>query len=216
MPGKTRTLGLADIPLEVPKIFDQAQLSIANHQKNYVALYKLQVEAARVTHTVNNSNLVKLTGERAFEEAFIHMVARILPIKKGPAPVDKVVKFVGGYTKFLNEKGMSPSNPCAFQKQGLILDQAAEEATKKEDDVEVDDDDTTASRFTTRLLRFLLKGCVAKDKAVRYRVLQLIAEMVSYLGEIECVRSLDTITPIFVHHQFFAAKKFIDFCVLLS
>lgn len=48
-----------------------------------------------------------------------------------------------------------------------------------------DEDDTTASRFVARLLKFLFKGFLAKDKSVRYRVLQLVAEMVSHLGEIE-------------------------------
>lgn len=48
-----------------------------------------------------------------------------------------------------------------------------------------DDDDSVASRFTARLLRFLLKGIAAKDKNVRYRVLQTLVEMISHLGEIE-------------------------------
>ncbi len=48
-----------------------------------------------------------------------------------------------------------------------------------------DDDDTTASRFVSRLLRYILKGFEAKDKNVRYRVVQMVAEMVPYLGELE-------------------------------
>lgn len=60
----------------------------------------------------------------------------------------------------------------------------------KDDD---DDDDSPSSRFTTRLLRFLLKGFLAKDKTVRYRVVHLVAEMVSSLGEIEYV---SPITPV--------------------
>ena len=47
------------------------------------------------------------------------------------------------------------------------------------------DDDSTASRFTAFLLRELLPGFEAKDKNVRYRTLQTVAEMVSHLGEIE-------------------------------
>ena len=50
-----------------------------------------------------------------------------------------------------------------------------------------DDDDTPTSRFTERLIRFLLKGFIAKDKTVRYRVVHLVAEMVASLGEIEYV-----------------------------
>lgn len=50
-----------------------------------------------------------------------------------------------------------------------------------------DEEETTASRFVTRILHFLLSGCVAKDKNVRYRVLQTIADMIAHLGEIEYV-----------------------------
>lgn len=49
----------------------------------------------------------------------------------------------------------------------------------------MDDEDSTATRFTARLLRFLLKGIEAKDKNIRYRVLHALVEMVSHLGEIE-------------------------------
>ena len=48
-----------------------------------------------------------------------------------------------------------------------------------------DDDVTYASRFTARLLRFLLKGFEAKDKNVRFRVVQSVSEMISHLGTIE-------------------------------
>lgn len=53
--------------------------------------------------------------------------------------------------------------------------------TKEQDD----DDDTTAARFIARLLKFLLKGFVAKDKIVRYRCVHILTEMVAHLGEIE-------------------------------
>lgn len=52
---------------------------------------------------------------------------------------------------------------------------------------EEDEDDTTATRFVARLTKYLLKGFVAKDKNVRFRVLQIVAEMISNLGEMEYV-----------------------------
>ena len=55
----------------------------------------------------------------------------------------------------------------------------------EEDEDEDEDEDTPASRFTARLLKFLLKGFLAKEKSVRYRVLCTVAEMVSHLGAIE-------------------------------
>ncbi|PFH49328.1 hypothetical protein AMATHDRAFT_147847 [Amanita thiersii Skay4041] len=157
---------LQELETAVPRIFDQAQVSTANHQKNFVALYKLHTEAAQHTETVKNGRGVKLVGERKIEEIFTLMLLRILPLKKGTSPADRIVKFVGGYVKFLNDK-------------------AAEEKNLVENPDEDEDEDTTASRFTARLLTFLLKGFVSKEKSVRYRVLSTVAEMVSHLGAID-------------------------------
>jgi condensin complex subunit 3 len=95
----------AELPLNLLRIFDQAQVSSANHQKNVVALYKLHSEAARHTESLHNGKSIKLTGERIFEELFMHMVSRALLVKKGTTQADRIIKFVGGYTKFINEKG---------------------------------------------------------------------------------------------------------------
>ena len=67
---------------------------------------------------------------------------------------------------------------------------AVEERRKRREgneDEDEDDDNDTASRFVARLLKFLQKGCHAKEKTVRYRVTQCLAEIVSHLGELECV-----------------------------
>ncbi|KAK2461194.1 hypothetical protein APHAL10511_006721 [Amanita phalloides] len=167
MPGRTKqsaSKGLEDLDLSISRIFDQAQISSANHQKNIVALYKLHTEAAQSTESVNNGRGIKLTGEKKFEEIFTLHLTRILPLRKGISPADRIIKFVGGYVKFVNEK-------------------AAEERSSEDDGDE--DEDTTASRFTARLLKFLLKGFLAKEKFVRYRVLYTVAEMVSHLGAID-------------------------------
>ncbi|KAJ7454809.1 nuclear condensing complex subunit [Mycena latifolia] len=157
-----RTLPVVNLKTAVPHIFDQVQTSTANHQKNFVALHKLHLEAARKTEPVHNG--VKLIGEREFEAIFMDVLSRVLPAKKGATTADRTVKFIGGYVKFVNER-------------------AAEEREEEGNDNE--DDDTTASRFTAKLLKFLLKGFQAKDKAVRYRVIFIVAEMVAHLGEVD-------------------------------
>lgn len=48
-----------------------------------------------------------------------------------------------------------------------------------------DDEDTTASRFTSRLFKYLLKAFVAKDKVVRFRAVHFIAELLALLVEME-------------------------------
>ncbi|KAJ6631026.1 nuclear condensing complex subunit [Mycena sp. CBHHK59/15] len=160
MPARTLPAGV-DLQTAVPRIFDQTQNSTANHQKNFVALYKLHLEAAQRTEKVPDG--FKLTGEREFEAFFMDMLSRVLPVKKGATAADRIVKFVGGYIKFVNER-------------------AAEDKQEPDDE---EDDDTTASRFTAKLLKFLLKGFSAKDKVVRYRVVYIVAEMVAHLGEVD-------------------------------
>ncbi|CAL1698734.1 unnamed protein product [Somion occarium] len=156
MPART-VISLENLPQTVGKIFDQAQNTTANHQKNFVALHKLHTETA--SHHGS-------AGERAFEHAFLNMLGHVLPVKKGNPVADRLMRFIGGYTKYMNERAM-------------------EEANKRGDDDDAEDFDTTAARFISRVLRFLFKGSVAKDKVVRYRVMQCIAEMISHLGEID-------------------------------
>lgn len=109
MPGRTLQADAASlreqVSTHIPRILDQAQNTTANHQKNLVALYKLQTHAAECTEFVKKGKHVKLVGERIFEEAIFHMLMRVLPVKKGVGQADRVVKFVGQYIKFLNEKG---------------------------------------------------------------------------------------------------------------
>jgi hypothetical protein len=97
---------IAKFQESISAIFDQAQLTLANHRKNCVALYKLHQQATAVTQPSKKDNVIKLVGERAFGDAFVDMVNRVLVVKKGPATADRVVKFVGSYVKFMNEKGM--------------------------------------------------------------------------------------------------------------
>lgn len=74
----------------------------------------------------------------------------------------------------------------AFAIGRVIHDTSAQEIKKEgETNDDDDDDDTTAARFIGRLLKFLLKGFVAKDKIARYRCVQILTEMVAHLGELE-------------------------------
>ncbi|TFK65897.1 ARM repeat-containing protein [Pluteus cervinus] len=166
MPGRVaQPTIVTQLPILIPKIFEQAQISVATHQKNFVALYKIHTEAAEHTETVRNGKAVKLIGERRFEEEFQKMLLCAFGQKKSGSQADRVIKFAGGYTQFVNEK-------------------AAEEKAAAEEEEELEDDETSASRFTEHLLKFLLKGFKAKEKLVRQKVLHTVAEMVSHLGEV--------------------------------
>lgn len=60
--------------------------------------------------------------------------------------------------------------------------QAGQKPPEDDDD---DDEDTFVSRFVSRLLKWVLRGFLAKDKNVRYRSVFIISEMVLWLGELE-------------------------------
>jgi condensin complex subunit 3 len=108
MPGKTSQRNEPEaLSSLIPRIFEQAQTSTANHQKNFVALHKAHTHAATRVEQVNEGKSVKLVGEREFEDVVLDMLARILPVKKGTTVADRIVKFIGGYVRFINEKGAS-------------------------------------------------------------------------------------------------------------
>ncbi|CAA7267951.1 unnamed protein product [Cyclocybe aegerita] len=169
MPARTQTPQTPDETLvhaSVGHVFGQAAASVANHRKNFVALHKIHMELATCKEVVNKKgNKVKLIGEGIFEKVFLQMFLKVVSLKKGEPSADRVLKFVGGYIKFINEKAAESQSPHDNNDDG--------------------NGNTTASRFTARLLKLLLKGFLSKDKNVRCRVLNSVAEMISHLGEIE-------------------------------
>lgn len=96
---------LDDVHELVAAIFEQTQASLANHKKNCVALFKIHIKAAAITQPAKSGNGVKLVGEKVFQDVFMDMVSRVLVVKKGPVTADRIVKYVGAFVKFMNEKG---------------------------------------------------------------------------------------------------------------
>ncbi|KAK2461192.1 hypothetical protein APHAL10511_006719 [Amanita phalloides] len=172
MPSKSATI-LHELPERVAAIFDQSQISLASHRKNCVALHKIHVQASAI---VKNGNATKLVGERAFGNAFIDMITRVLVVKKGPATADRIVKFVGTYVKFMNEKAVDE------KAKKVKLSESASALAAIDDD---DDNDTLATRFVSRLLKWLFQGFLAKNKTVRYRSVSIVSELIAHLGEID-------------------------------
>jgi hypothetical protein len=82
----------------------------------------------------------------------------------------------------------------------LTHSSALQREVKQEEAVD-DDDETTTTRFTRRLLKHFLKGFQAKDKNVRYRVVCLVAEIISQLGELEYAVYLFYSVYYNIHHQ---------------
>ncbi|KAF9484715.1 hypothetical protein BDN70DRAFT_872249 [Pholiota conissans] len=147
--------------LSISRIFDQVQASLSNHRKNFVALNKVHMEAAAYTEETPRG--IKIIGETQFQKVFHSFLLRALPMKKGLPAADRVLKFIGGYIRYMNEKALLERDP---------------------EDVE-DSDNTPAYRFTRFLLEFLMDGFLAKDKTVRYRVLYTLQGMITHLGAID-------------------------------
>lgn len=194
------TLNLEDLRDSIVNIFDQAQVSLANHKKNCVALYKLHTTAAAITQPAKKGNGLRLVGEKTFQDVFIDMVNRVLVMKKGPSNADRIVKYIGSYVKFMNEKGVFEGSCCLLiicvrLKNCVNVSLVSEEKSKASSSSvlalaannQEDDDENTTTRFVSRLLNWLLQGFVAKNKNVRYRCTHIVSEMISHLGEIEQV-----------------------------
>lgn len=94
---------LETLPTLVPPIFDQAQHTTANHRKNIVSLRKIQETCASVVEETPKGT--KLVGEKAFNIFFVGMLNRVMPIKKGVAVGDRIVKFVAAYVAYTTEQG---------------------------------------------------------------------------------------------------------------
>lgn len=94
------------IGVKIPLVFDQAQLSMTNHRKNCVALYKMHQTLCDIPRQTKDST-VRLTGERLFTTIFLDMINRVLVIRKGTAPADRLVLFIGSYVRYLIEKRKS-------------------------------------------------------------------------------------------------------------
>ena len=94
--------------LEVDKIgtlFSASQDSIATHRKNINTLHAVFLRCASVTTPSDDGKSIRLTGEKAFGEAFRAAVVYPLGVKKGVEQADRVIKFVGGFVGFAVEFG---------------------------------------------------------------------------------------------------------------
>ena len=101
----------------------------------------------------------------------------MLPIKKGVPNADRICKFVAGYIAYAQEQ---------FRLQARADKDAARKAgLEPEEDDDEEEEDTTATRFTSLLLKHLLKGSVSKNKNVRLRCCGCIALLVHGLEAID-------------------------------
>ncbi|PBK67371.1 hypothetical protein ARMSODRAFT_958949 [Armillaria solidipes] len=170
MPGKIKkknSLSVDEMCLKIRQIFDQAQHSPTSHKKNVVELYKYHTEMAKMRLSEAN----QLSGETRFQNLVRELLNHIFPLKHTEKSAENIVKLVGAYVKLINERA--------------VEELRGREEDDDDDDDNVKDEDTLASRFTFGFCEFLLDGFRAKDRNVRFRVVQTCSAVVSHLGEID-------------------------------
>lgn len=88
----------------IPPIFMQCQNSVASHRKNVIALAKIHAATSDIWEEVPPRG-IRLIGEKAFNDRFLDMLNRVLPIKKGVPNADRIVKFIGAFILHISQKG---------------------------------------------------------------------------------------------------------------
>lgn len=168
---------LAALPSTVPAYFGQAQHTLANHRKNIVALHRQHHACATVAEETPRG--LRLVGEKAFNDAFLGCLNRVLGVKRGVANADRCIKFVAAYSSYAQEQFRMAAAHEKRAQQG----HAGEDDQNEEDDDE--EEDTPATRFVTILLRHLLRGFGAKNKSVRLRCCQSVALLINGLESVD-------------------------------
>ncbi|KAF5315625.1 hypothetical protein D9611_004773 [Ephemerocybe angulata] len=164
MPAQRRDLEW--VKGDVAVIFEQAQSGV-NPTKDCVELFKIH-NSIRHEYLNYRDGRQKAVGEHAFNDAFLFNLLKTFPCKRGDVCANRIARFAGAYFKLVHEK--------ADEEYNLAVENG---------EIEASDDETFGTRLTSKLLRVLLPGFVAKDKNVRYRAMYALQEMVGYLGALE-------------------------------
>ncbi len=150
-------------------------------------MLKIQEECSLVVQESSSGKGPRLIGEKAFNNTFIDMVNRILPLKRGISPADKCAAFIAKYVAYATEQGENVFWRFALPRviaEHLEFNSDAANRTNGEEDEE-EPESTVTSRFIEKLIMHLLSGCEAKDKNVRYRVVQLLWNLIEGMGQTE-------------------------------
>lgn len=113
---------------------------------------------------INLKSIYNKSIERGFEEGFTllftTLLNKMLILKKGEDCGDRIAKFCSVFIANLYKE--HPNENERFSEE-----------------------ESPHSRFVDHLIRHLLQGIQAKDRNVRYRVVQLLAYLVNFIGELD-------------------------------
>ncbi|KAL6452908.1 YCG1 Condensin complex subunit 3 [Candida maltosa Xu316] len=113
---------------------------------------------------------------------FTKLLSKVLPLKKGELAGDRIAKFC---YSFVNSLIHDASEEQQQEEDNKVKKEEREDDEDEEDtEQHQEEEDTPRSIFVSYLIKYLLRGIEAKDKSVRYRVVQLLAYLVEFFTEI--------------------------------
>ncbi|KAG2735746.1 hypothetical protein G9P44_001960 [Scheffersomyces stipitis] len=189
-------------------VFQDAQLSLSGHRKLVVVLKNIFDRS------------IELNQEEFFALYFTKLINKILPLKKGEKAADRIAKFCSAFVFSLTNDDILRKEE---EKKKSQLDENVDEHAdgNAEDEDNPDEEDTYSTLFIQYLIHHLLRGIEARDKSVRYRVVQLLAYLVHHIGEINrdsfealytsLMKRLNDKEPIVRIQAIVAISKFQDF-----
>ncbi|KAI4155300.1 MAG: hypothetical protein LQ341_000212 [Variospora aurantia] len=147
------------------EIFKDAQRSSAGHRKLATSLRKVQ-EACCYEIPHAQGKVQEKFEEDDFNLEVARCVIRLLCVKKSESVGDRIVHFLGTFLRRASEKDIAL----------LPEEQVEEKQTLPE---------TPSTRLTAHILSILLPLLDSKEKVVRFRATQLVAQVINSLDSIE-------------------------------
>lgn len=146
-------------------VFNDAQTTLSGHKKVVILLRRIQLRA------------IQIDEEEQFNFHFTKTISKCLKLRKGEQCGDRIAKFCSLFVS-------------------TMVKQEAEKPTTRPDLGHRSDNDSIASdsdqekesiscEFIDYLVRHLLRGIESKFKDVRYRIVQLLAYLVSHITEMD-------------------------------
>ena len=154
-----------DLRVQICQVFHSAQKSAATQRKSCISLRRIQ-EACCFDETKGQKQRVQGT-EADFKAEFWRCAIRALGVRRGEAVGDRTVRFVGLFLAHAEEKDN------------------ARLSEGRADDGEYGVEDTPTGSLTTFVIHKVAPLMQSKEKIVRYRACQLVAEIINSISSID-------------------------------
>ncbi|KAG5419316.1 YCG1 [Candida metapsilosis] len=153
-----------ELDISMMHIFNDCQFSMAGHKKLLVLMRSVFNRALEI-------NLLDYFCLR-----FTQLLNHTLKFKKGEPNADRVAKFVAHFVK-------------SGAEEAARIEELHKEENCGSDEVNYTKEDVAKieanTEFVSYLIKHLLRGIEASNKSVRYRVVQLFALIIKYMGDID-------------------------------